>query len=770
MIGHRWWKLALPSLCLLFSCSNHPVASPPKTMAVERGPEPKVTGWLDWRGPDQNGTSLETGLVDSVTVDGENHLWSYPLSGRGTPVIANGRLYTLGYSGSGAELREQITCLDAASGELKWEHLFSDFLNDSIYSRYAIGSTTIDAETENIFFQTSPGVLHCYTKDGEPVWEHSMMELNGRLTFPNGRVGAPVIDDDLIIVHGIITNWGRDEGPARDRFYAFDKFTGEQVWACTPGVPPKDSSFSRPYLEWRDGRRLLYAGTGCGNLVCIDVRTGDPLWRFQMSLGGVNSSPVVWKNRIVCLHGKENLDTSEAGRMVAIKAGTVPPADQTGPTVLGAEDELWRNHLHIFTSSPVLAGDRIYQTVHTGELCAVDVASGKILWEEKFATEQIHASPVWADGKLYVPMNDGGFHIVRPTDEAPVRLCSVKLAGACLGSPAICAGRIYVHTTEMLYCFGRDEERAVPYQLASARPEAGEAVRLQIVPSDVHMTQGETVSFRVRSLDAKGQVVDADIEQVWWQTPDSLDLEPTTDGIGLSAAADGALGTGILKVSAGDLTGTVRVRVQPTMPFREDFESYSLTVPHYAEEGVMMQFPPSYWFSSKPKWEIREFDGTQVLAKRLDNMLFQRSTMMIGQPDMSEYTVQVDIRSDGSRRMRSSAGIVNQRYLIVLKGNANEIEITSNFERIKHNVEFKWKKDVWYTLKTRCDSQEDGSTIVRGKCWPRDEAEPEAWTVEYHHKYGHHHGAVGLFGYAPQARYRVYLDNLQVTPNEAAGQ
>ncbi|MEM6673132.1 MAG: PQQ-binding-like beta-propeller repeat protein [Planctomycetota bacterium] len=763
MTGYRWMSLAVTGLALL---DAGPLAEGATRQASEAEGTAKVTGWLDWRGPEQNGSSRETGLIETVTIGGENHLWSYDLSGRGAPVIANGRLYCLGYSGANANLREHIACLDAETGELIWEDRFTDFLNDSIYSRYAIGSPVVDPETEKIYFQTSAGILWCYSKDGERLWQHSMMELNGRLTFPNGRVGAPVLDEDLVIVHAITSNWG-PEGPARDRFYAFDKSTGEEVWACTPGVPPKDSSFSRPFLETRDGRRVLYAGTGCGNLVCIDVRTGDPLWRFQMSLGGVNSSPVVWNDRVVCIHGKENLDTSEAGRMVAIQAGATPPAGEAGPVVLGAEAELWRNHLHIFTSSPVLAGDRVYQTIHTGELCAVDVTSGKILWEEKFGTDQIHASPLWADGKLYVPMNDGGFHIVRPTDEKPERLCSVELEGACLGAPSVCAGRIYVHTTEKLYCFGKGDPGPIP-AVASAdeRPAAGEATRLQIVPSNVQLSPGESVTLRARSLDANGRVSERGVGGLEWAATEGVSVVASDDGLTLTVSADSKLGTATLGASKGDLKGRVRLRVQPTVPFVDDFDSYALTVPHYAEEGVKFQFPPSYWLSSKPKWEIREFEGTQVLAKRLDNMLFQRSMMMIGQPEMSTYTAQVDICTDGTRRMKSSAGIVNQRYLITLKGNAQSLEITSNFERIRESVKFSWKAKKWYTLKTRVDVQADGTTsVVRAKCWPRDEEEPAAWTIEYTHANGHRNGAVGLFGYAPQARFRVYMDNFKVEPS-----
>ncbi len=60
-----------------------------------------IEGWLDWRGPSQNGVSLETGLPDSWELDGKNHGWTYEIWGRGTPVIAGNRVYSFGYYGAG---------------------------------------------------------------------------------------------------------------------------------------------------------------------------------------------------------------------------------------------------------------------------------------------------------------------------------------------------------------------------------------------------------------------------------------------------------------------------------------------------------------------------------------------------------------------------------------------------------------------------------------------------------------------------------------------
>ncbi|MGK0521097.1 MAG: outer membrane protein assembly factor BamB, partial [Planctomycetota bacterium] len=123
-------------------------------------------GWLSWRGPDQNGTSTETGLPTSLAIGGDTKSWRYELKGRGTPVIANGRVYTLGYRGTGKSLDELLVCLNETDGSLIWEKRFPHFLTDIIYHRFALGSPTIDAKSGNIFCMTSAGVLCSFTPSG----------------------------------------------------------------------------------------------------------------------------------------------------------------------------------------------------------------------------------------------------------------------------------------------------------------------------------------------------------------------------------------------------------------------------------------------------------------------------------------------------------------------------------------------------------------------------------------------------------------------------
>ena len=77
-----------------------------------------------------------------------------------------------------------------------------------------------------------------------------------------------------------------------------------------------------------------------------------------------------------------------------------------------------------------------------------------------------------------------------------------------------------------------------------------------------------------------------------------------------------------------------------------------------------MGFPPLPWLGARVKWHAIEKDGSKVITNRLDNILFQRTMNFVGRSDMRNYTVEADVMTDGTRRVMSSVGLVNQRYLI----------------------------------------------------------------------------------------------------------
>jgi len=751
-----------------------------------------VSGWLSWRGPEQTGVCRETGLPSKVSA--QDALWVADFPGQSAPVIANGKLYAMGYQGTGPDLQEGVACFDAQTGKRLWAHLYNDFLSDTIYLRYATASPAIDPETGNVYMQGTQGLLAAFTPDGQPLWEHSLMEEFGRLTFPNSRTASPLVDRDLVITRGITANWGT-QGPAADRFYAFDKRSGQVVWASSPGAQPRDNSFSHPYLGWYHGQRVFYAAVGDGSVVCVNARTGDPIWRVPLFRAGINATVLVHHdNKIIAIYGTPY----ELGQMVALRIPDVLPTNAAaGPVVLERKAlELWADDISSSTSSPILEGDTIYQVAEKGDLYAVNADTGAIRWKLKLGIEQRNSCPLYADGKLYVPILDdpdskaqetadagttGGFYIIKPGATNAEVLCHTQLDGRCFGTPVACAGKLYLQTTRHLYCWGKPGAALAadpagggePGQASPAEapwPAPGKATQFQVIPSEVLLHPGDKVAFRVRSLDENGLTVQESIppQEVKWshyvpataKVKASLKGDFNESGV-LVAAADPVPSAGAFEATVGDLKGYIRGRVMPNPPSKQDFESFTFSETN--RQGVPFAYPPLPWIGARFKFDVREKDGSKVLAKTTDNRFFQRATVFIGTPDMAHYVIQADVMSDGNRRKMSEVGVINQRYLVVLKGNEQKLEINSNQERLRVGKDFHWSPNTWYRLKAEVDSSPDGSAVVRAKAWKRDDPEPEQWTLEVPHRTAHQSGSPGLFGFSPQDM-RVYIDNVEVTP------
>ena len=152
-------------------------------------------------------------LPDKLDVNGPNHRWSYKVRGAGTPVIADGRVYAFGFYGETKDVEETLHLSRREDRRETLGASLPDFNSDTTYNRYAIGAPVVDAETGNVYLESTCGVVMAFNRDGKLLWEHSMIEEFGRLTFPNGRTGALVVEGDLVITDGITANWGAD-GPA----------------------------------------------------------------------------------------------------------------------------------------------------------------------------------------------------------------------------------------------------------------------------------------------------------------------------------------------------------------------------------------------------------------------------------------------------------------------------------------------------------------------------------------------------------------------------
>jgi len=279
----------------------------------------------------------------------------------------------------------------------------------------------------------------------------------------------------------------------------------------------------------------------------------------------------------------------------------------------------------------------------------------------------------------------------------------------------------------------------------------------------------------LRALDANGYVAEDNIaaKSAKWESfvPPTALVKAYAKGAfnadGLFVAdKDPVPSAGQFQATLGDLKGYIKVRILSALPIKQDFESFQLsnTTTNTVEPPTPFAYPPLPWNSARFRFEVREKDGSKALAKTIEDKRFQRGTVFIGHPDMNNYTIEADVLSEGNRRKMSEVGVVNQRYIVVLKGNAQEIEINSNQERLRTAVPFKWAANTWYRLKARVDVAADGTGVVRAKAWKRGDPEPETWVIELPHHHAHTSGCPGIFSFAPQDM-RTFHDNILVTAN-----
>lgn len=186
-------------MTLLLSTSLNTEAQGPRRVAMG--------DWPEMRGPNRDGLSRETGLIDRWALNGENFLWRAPYGGRSAPVVMGNRVYLQNPSGRGVELQERVMALDADTGRMIWEYKFSIFQSDAPPHRIGWASPAIDTETGNIYALSGGAQVIALNKDGKLLWQRSFGEEYAAFTTQGGRTMSPLVDGNLVIVSAAVSNW-----------------------------------------------------------------------------------------------------------------------------------------------------------------------------------------------------------------------------------------------------------------------------------------------------------------------------------------------------------------------------------------------------------------------------------------------------------------------------------------------------------------------------------------------------------------------------------
>jgi outer membrane protein assembly factor BamB len=714
-----------------------------------------ASDWPEWRGPSRDGHSSETNLPSSWSPKGDNLAWRIPIGGRSSPVAFGNRLYLLTTAGDPATTQERLVAIDAESGKVVWEQRFSIYLSDVPQHRSAWASPAVDPETGTIYVFTVGAQLFAVSPDGKVLWDRSLPEEYGAVTTHGGRTTSPIIEGDKVILNALVLAWG-DLSRTGNRYFAFDKRTGQTVWIASPQTRHYDTNYSTPIVADLAGGRSIIVGGTDGAYHAIRVNTGEKVWSVDVSKRAILNSPLFRGGVAYITHGEENIGTTQMGMVAALDA------NRSGE--LKEDAFKWRTLGFLPTfASPVMDEKYLYSVDNSAIVAAFDLTTGEQLWDQSLGTLQ-KGSPVLADGKLYVGTENGRFYILKPSPTGVEFLDQDWLGSqespeAIVASPIVADGRVYVTSMDATYAIGKrvpgTAKRANSTVKTGMLMEPGPVAHVQVFPYESLLAPGGKQSFKVRLYDAKGMFIREEKPGAATWAVEQLAGAVAPDGT-YTAPAQGS-SAGVVKATVGGVSGQARVRVLEPLPLSFDFE------------GAAAEAPPAWWAGAPGKVFQRTVEGAgSVLVRPRDDTVGRRAKVMLGPPSLENYTVEADVRGREQRRQRGDIGLINQRYVLVLFGNGQKVELHpwQAADEMTVRAPFKWTPDTWYRMKLRVDNRPDGTTQVRGKVWLTSETEPTAWTLEKIDKIPHRHGSPGLYG---DGISDLYFDNVKVYKNQPAG-
>lgn len=708
--------------------------------------------WTYWRGPEGIGVSRETGLVDHwdpAGGEGSNVLWKRPDCGsRSTPIVMNGKMYFLARAEPETPREgERVVCLNPETGKTIWENRFNVWLSDVPDTRVGWSAVVGDPETGNVYALGVCGFFQCLDgQTGKTIWSKSLHEEYGLLSTYGGRTNFPVICDDLVIINAVMINWG-DQAKPKHQFLAFDKRSGECVWMNGTTPLPDDTTYSAPVVTVLNGQKAIVFGSGDGSVWAFQPRTGKPIWQYRLSMRGVNVSPVVVGDTVYVGHSEENISGTAMGAMAAINGASLGDLTSSGA--------LWRfEEMMVGKSSPTYFDGKLYCFDDSAKGFVLDAKTGEMIGRKQTFGTIMRASPLYADGKIYIGEQNGRWCILKPDDKTGMKIVSrgkLEQGEEVHASPIASHGKVYIMTTSCLYCLADKSKKpsTIPAPpVAKERPvsEDSKPAHVQVIPAEALLTPGDKKTFKVRVFNSHGQLLPESTARFSVSGPGEIG----TDGT-LAIPADAKHVATFVTAKVGELTGRVRIRIVPPLPWQFDFEGAT--------------DPPITWVGARYRHVMRKVDGNSVMVKITTIPKGTRSRCWFGQPDLHDYTIQADVRGGLMNEKTPDIGLIAQGYTLDMQGQHQKLQIRTwdpQLLRLSKSVDFAWKPNTWYTMKFQV-ATDGGKAQVRGKVWPRGTPEPEAWTVSTVDESANRTGSPGLFGNATNAE--IFIDNVKVQPN-----
>lgn len=372
--------------------------------------------WPQFRGPNRDGISRETGLLKSWPQGGPKVLWKAP-SGDGYSHLAaaRGRLYTM--LGQGAD--EVVIAYDAATGKPVWRaRTDANFSNDQ--GNGPRSTPVVDGDM--VYALGARGKLVALNaQTGKQVWRHDLRAEMGARPPQWGISTTPLVEGNLLLV-----DVGGSEGKS---LAAFDKKTGKVAWTSQTD----QAGYSAPIAVTVNGVRQAIFFTG-SSVVAVAPADGRLLWRIPWRTDwDVNAATPMFipPDRLFISSG---YDTGSG--LFRIKAAGK----------LATVEELWKSRgMKNQFSSSVFHNGHIYGFDNRTFKC-IDAATGQEKWKQGGLG---HGSLILADGLLIVLSESGRLVLAEATPAGYREKGSAQvLSGRCWTAPTLANGVLYVRNQE----------------------------------------------------------------------------------------------------------------------------------------------------------------------------------------------------------------------------------------------------------------------------------------------------------------------------------
>lgn len=394
----------------------------------------RAADWPQWRGPNRDGHSRETGLLKQWPAEGPRLLWQVNDLGKGyaTPSVVGGRIYLMSNQGLDDE---SVSALEVTTGKKIWSTRIGKVGNPKQQPNFPAARSTPTVDGAVLYALGSDGDLVCLdAATGKIRWQKSLRSDFGGSVPTWAYAESPLVDGDVLACV---------PGGAEATIVALNKRTGAVIWrAAVPGEGM--AGYASLVIDTTGGIRQYIAYTANG-LVSVDAKTGKFLWRYDKTKGSQGMSiqtPVARDGYVYSgasrVGGGAVRLTAAGGSVTAVEAYF----DLRLPTAIGGT---------------VLVGDYLYGTSQTA-MC-VDFKTGQVKWNERSIGP---ASLAYADGLLYLHGEDGQVALIEANPEAyrergrfappnqPARGSGMEKAWT---YPVISDGRLYIRDLDTMWCY-----------------------------------------------------------------------------------------------------------------------------------------------------------------------------------------------------------------------------------------------------------------------------------------------------------------------------